>query len=97
MSRNAQGTNNEVLTVNKTQLLQIQMNNWPQENRGINLIYATGFDDAQGNFTPVKRGEMAVKPADFAAFAGTTDLQGKDFFNALKDWCYEKIAEAAVA
>ena len=96
MSRDAVGTNNEVLTVNKTQLVQIQMNNWPNDNRGIVLVYATGTETA-GEFTPVKRHQLAVKPAEFIAFMATTDLAGKAFVDALKDFCYQQIQDAATA
>lgn len=95
MSRDAQGTNNEVLTVNKTQLLSIQMVNFPEESQGIQLIYATGYEDGEGVFQGVKRGQLAVPPADFAAFAAS-DLGGQGFFAALKDWCYTQIAAQAV-
>lgn len=97
MAEVAQGTNNEVLTVNQTQLIGIQMTNWPQEQRGILLVYATGYDDGSGNFIPVKRKNLAVAPDDFAAWAAGVDLAGQTFFQALRAQCYAWIQADATA
>lgn len=97
MARTAVGTNNEVLTVDQTQLIGIQMVNWPADQRGIILIYATGHDDGSGNFVPVKRKQIPIPPAEFAAFATSTpDLSAAGgFFAALKDFCYQQIQNEA--
>ena len=72
------------------------MTNWPVDDRGIILIYATGYDDA-GTFVPVKRKHLPVPPADFAAFAASTPDVSGGFFPALKTWCYAQIQADATA
>lgn len=96
MAEAAQGKNNEVLTVNQTQLIGLQMINWPTDQRGIILTYATGYDDA-GNFVPVKRKQLIIPPADFQAWASSADLGGQTFFQALRAQCYAWIQADANA
>ncbi len=97
MARTAVGANNEVLTVDQTQLIGIQMVNWPADQRGIIIIYATGHDDGSGAFVPVKRKQVVVEPAEFAAWASSAPDLGAagGFFAALKDFCYTQIANEA--
>lgn len=86
MSREAIARDMETLTIDKMQVVDVQIVKqfWPEEKKVAVINYASGYE-LENNFNAVK------------SFRITTQVDEIDTLNVadLEDWCYAKIEEAS--